>query len=308
MKSDKDYAPINLDSEYNLNDDFYSIEQSISKSDNEHKEILFNLTFENSLLLNHETLDIKEDINDNITDKRYFIGKKTKIDTVRIDNQNNIKKNNGLFHTISSNKNQEINNIILEIKAFEKQMTKLESKNEHNKYTFDNIIRKIKNLVLNSTLIFLNKKLLEKYKDSKLILYVMDHSKASNSNILFNRVYLNKTLKEIFSDNVSTKCKTAIIKHNENIIQNLLNEEDDEKRKYFEKILNYKFIDVIKYLRGEKEGLDGLRGLEFYDVRWNKIQKDKNFCKYFLINMAYIEELLKIKNPRNRKKKKDGNI
>ena len=183
-------------------------------------------------------------------------------------------------------------------------MTKLESKNEHNKYTFDNIIRKIKNLVLNSTLIFLNKKLLEKYKDSKLILCVMDHSKSSNSNILFNRVYLNKTLKEIFSDNVSTKCKTTIIKHNENIIQNLLNEEDDEKRKYFEKILNYKFIDVVKYLRGEKEVLDGLRGLEFYDVSWNKIQKDKNFSKYFLINMAYIEELLQIKNPRNRKKRK----
>ena len=100
MKSDKDYALINLDSEYNLNDDFYSIEQSISKSDNEHKEILFNLTFENSLLLNHETLDIKEHINDNITDKRYFIGKKTKADTVKIDNQNNIKKNNNLFQTV----------------------------------------------------------------------------------------------------------------------------------------------------------------------------------------------------------------
>ena len=28
-------------------------------------------------------------------------------------------------------------------------MTKLESKNEHNKYTFDNIIRKIKNFFLN---------------------------------------------------------------------------------------------------------------------------------------------------------------
>ena len=31
MKPDKDYALINFDSEYNLNDDFYSIEQSISK-------------------------------------------------------------------------------------------------------------------------------------------------------------------------------------------------------------------------------------------------------------------------------------
>ena len=66
--------------------------------------------------------------------------------------------------------------------------------------------------------------------------------------------------------------------------------------------MNYKFIDVVKYLRGEKEGLDELGGLEFYDVSWNKIQKDKNFYKYFLFNMANIEKLLQIKNPRNRKK------
>lgn len=182
-------------------------------------------------------------------------------------------------------------------------MTKLEDKNEHNKYTFDNILRKIKNLMLNSTLIFLNTKIWEKYKDSKLILYVMKHSEASDSNILFNRVFLNKTLKEIFSYYVSTKCKTLKINHNKDVIQKLLNEEDDEKREYFEKILNYKFIDAVKYLRGEKKGLDELEGLEFYDVSWNKIQKDKNFSKYFEINLAYIEILLQTKNPRNKKKR-----
>lgn len=298
-KSVKDNCPINIVSENYLgeNED-YSIEQSISKFDYGQKDLTFNLTFENSFLFNHDAIDINEDINDNIIDKRYFIGQKANSETEKIYNQNNIKKNN----IISSTKNKDINNIILEIKLYEKQMTKLENKNEHNKYTFDNILRKIKNLVLNSTLIFINKKILEKYKNSKLILYVMDHSKASNSNILFNRVFLNQTLKEIFSDNVSTKCKTQEIKHNKDIIQNLLNEEDDEKREYFEKILNYKFIDVVKYLRGEKEGLDELGGLEFYDVSWNKIQKDKNFYKYFLFNMANIEKLLQIKNPRNRKK------
>ena len=284
-KSVKDNCPINIVLENNLseNDDFYSIEQSISKFDYGQKDLTFNLTFENSFLFNHDAIDINEDINDNITDKRYFIGQKTNSETEKIYNQNNIKKNN----IISSTKNKDINNIILEIKLYEKQMTKLENKNEHNKYTFDNILRKI---------------------NSKLILYVMDHSKASNSNILFNRVFLNQTLKEIFSDNVSTKCKTQEIKHNKDIIQNLLNEEDDEKREYFEKILNYKFIDVVKYLRGEKEGLDELGGLEFYDVSWNKIQKDKNFYKYFLFNMANIEKLLQIKNPRNRKKNKKGTI
>ena len=135
----------------------------------------------------------------------------------------------------------------------------------------------------------------------------MDHTNAFNSNILYNRNFFNKTLKEIFSDDVSTKCKTIKIIHNNNIIQKLLNEEDEEKRQYFEKILNYKFIDVIKYLRGEIEGLEEFEGLEIYDISWNKIQEDENFLKYFIINMNIIEILLLIKKPRNRKKRKMDN-
>ena len=109
-KSVKDNCPINIVSENYLSEnEDYSIEQSISKFDCGHKNLTFNLTFENSFLFNHDAIDINEDINDNIIDKRYFIGQKA-----NSENQNNIKKNN----IISSTKNKDINNIILEIKNY----------------------------------------------------------------------------------------------------------------------------------------------------------------------------------------------
>ena len=102
MKSNKDNCPINIvsDNHLNENEDFYSIEQSISKFDYEQKDLTFNLTFNNSFLFNHDAIYINEDINDNITDKRYFIGQKTNSDTKKIYNQNNIKKNNIIYKII----------------------------------------------------------------------------------------------------------------------------------------------------------------------------------------------------------------
>ena len=82
MKSDKDNCPINIVSEYHLSEnEDCSIEHSKSKFDYGQKNLTFNLTFENSFLFNHDALDINEDINDNITDKRYFIGQKTNSNT-----------------------------------------------------------------------------------------------------------------------------------------------------------------------------------------------------------------------------------
>jgi len=84
-KSVKDNCPINIVSENYLSEnEDYSIEQSISKFDCGHKNLTFNLTFENSFLFNHDAIDINEDINDNIIDKRYFIGQKANSETEKI--------------------------------------------------------------------------------------------------------------------------------------------------------------------------------------------------------------------------------
>ncbi len=97
----------------------------------------------------------------------------------------------------------------------------------------------------------------------------------SKTNLEFNRIFFQKTLKEIFTDNITSKWKIKGKEHNKRIINNLLNEEDETKRIIFEKILNSTFLDLLKYLRGRKEGLEYFKGLKFDELMWSKIIKDE---------------------------------
>ena len=119
------------------------------------------------------------------------------------------------------------------------------------------------------------------YKDSELKsswkLERLNQSQVSKANLEFNRIFFKKTLKEIFSDAITSKWKKKDTNHNKMIINNLLNEEDEAKRKIFEKILNSTFLDLLKYLRGEKEDLEYFEGLEFDEFMLSKITKDKNY-------------------------------
>ena len=89
--------------------------------------------------------------------------------------------------------------------------------------------------------------------------------------------------------------------HNKMIINNLLNEEDETKRKIFEKILNSTFLDLLKYLRGEKEGLEYFEGLKFDEFMLSNITKDENYYKKFINTMNNIEKLIYEKKSRKRK-------
>ena len=273
-----------------LNDDFNLVKNSFSNLECEKTELEFNF-FENLLIFNQNTLNINEDINKDITDNLYFIGNKRKLE---IENDFKKKKKTNTLLV------KEINNIddkMLEFKNIEKIMSMFEDKIIHNEFKFDNITNRLKNNLMKSFLSFINKKIEEKYELSEemkdLKLYVLNNSLASNSNIKFNRDLITMTLKEIFSNKVSTKCKKVSQDQNKNAINNLLNDKDEERRNYFNKIFNLKFIDVLKYLRGETEGLEILEGLEFDKVCWNKIQKKENLLRYFTLLMSCYEKLKK---------------
>ena len=62
-----------------LNDDFNLVGNSFSKLECEKTELEFNF-FENLLIFNQNTLNINEDINEDITDKLYFIGNKRRLE------------------------------------------------------------------------------------------------------------------------------------------------------------------------------------------------------------------------------------
>ena len=170
----------------------------------------------------------------------------------------------------------------------------------HSKFTFDNILRKIKTLSIRSYLKFINKKINYNYKSSKLLVKI-NQKNVANAKIDFNRDYLNMTFKDIFSEDVTTKWKTMSRNHNKNIINHLLNEKDEAKREIFVKLLNLRLIDIIKYLRGEKDGYEELNGLEFDLTTWNNIKNDEEYFKCFKSNLMEIETILQNKFSRNRK-------
>ena len=115
---------------------------------------------------------------------------------------------------------------------------------------------------------------------------------------------MNKTFKSIFSEDITTKWKTKTGEHNKNVIEHLLKEKDTAKRKIFVKLLNFKLIDIIKYLRGEKDDYEELDGLEFDLDIWNKIKENEEYFKCFKSNMEEIEVILLKKFSRKRKNNK----
>ena len=178
-------------------------------------------------------------------------------------------------------------------------------KGNHTKYTFDNILKKIKTLGMNSYLKFLNKRIEEIYqkKDRFWKLEKIKQYQYNSSNIKFNREFFYKTLKEILSEEISDKCKRKKKNQNKILIERLLNEEKIEKRIIFERILNIKFIDVLNYLNGKRKDLDELKGLEYDDTIWKNIKDNQEYYPIFCANMNNIEIILKNKISRNRNNK-----
>ena len=62
---------------------------------------------------------------------------------------------------------------------------------------------------------------------------------------------MNKTLEEIFSDKISGRYTNYPPDHNKKLIQSLLNETDENKKIYFQKIFGLTFIDCLKHFREE---------------------------------------------------------
>ena len=259
--------------------------------------------FSNLFLESYKQYDESSIQDDTYFNKIYFFTKKKDELFNKINKTKDTKQTNELSK-------EDLKNIHSHIKkAKGRKLKNSKEQGFHNKFTFDNIIRKIKAISMKSFFNFFNNKIKEVYKDSEVKslwgLKKLNQSQIKNSNIEYNRLFFEKSLKDIFSDDITTKWKTEGRDHNKKLIEKLLNEENKGKKIIFEKILNYKFIDIVKYLRGEREGLDELKGLDFDEYMWNKIKKDENYLIIFKNNMENIEKLIQNKKPRIKKKYKN---
>jgi len=217
---------------------------------------------------------------------------------IQIDTRDTgISKENKIDNNkVSDNNNPEPN-------LLGKKKNSSRKKKEHNKYSSDNVIKKIKSIIISCLLNYINKVIKDKYNGYiGHDIHINQLLKINKNKILSsksNKPLLNKTLKEIFSESYSTKyTKSYDEKHNEKLIEKLLNEENEEKKSFFNQLFNLKFTDCLNHINGKY--IELLNGLDSLDKILEKFE-DEEYRNYFKKFFGQFEEII----GRSRAKKKE---
>ena len=140
----------------------------------------------------------------------------------------------------------------------------------HNKNKLDNVICKVKTVLINSLGIFINKNL-QKNLGPNFRLKKLQHGYIRNMKTEFNKILLRSKIKDIFSSNISQIYRDDEKDHNKKLINTIYNlyTKENENIKYkeiidiFEKTL-LQCLELIRgtnnyfELNGLKEIFDGL--------------------------------------------------
>ena len=256
---------------------------------------------------------------------------KMKENTGFIEFDNNSKKNEIITinnkSTVISTKKEKIFSIN-KIKKINKKLGRKkltdnkETKVLHNKYSFDNTVRKIKAKLFNAILAILNKSLEQeennnntqqrkrKIKVRNGCFLKIEQKTIINTNIKDNLELLNTTLKKIFSRDVGKKVANYSIygeNYNKNLIKKI--EENNKKYKNTNDILNMTFFQCLEHFR-KSEYYEELSGLELeYDNIINEMKKteEENYVDSFKAYLKTYEKIYENKRPKNKKAKKNEN-
>ena len=125
---------------------------------------------------------------------------------------------------------------------------------------------------------FINKKINEVYQGNigdglfKKQLMKLNQEQKKNSNAEFNQLFMNRTLKEILSQNITKRIKFYDEDHNKKVIDKIIEEKKDD----FENLFNLTFIDCVEHFIGNQkfEELDGLT--LFSDLKNSILEKYKD--------------------------------
>ena len=187
----------------------------------------------------------------------------------------------------------------------------------HKKYSDENLIRMCKDLVITSFFNFLNKQMETLYNGNigqgplMMQFRKLNKSFISNPNADFNKNFLTKTLREIFSEDISGKITNAPKDYNKNLINKLLNEKDPFIKNFFGEVLDLKFIDCLNHFIGKKH-IGILNGMKCYEDFKEKILEkygdDGNeYCKILENYLNDFEQRINRKRSRKPKKKVNKN-
>ena len=218
------------------------------------------------------------------------------------------KKNNKKDNFEKSEKNIKINNDDNNSKNLLKTKIKNKSgKKKHTKFDDDNLRRKCKHILINSIFNFINVKLVNIYNNNigkgYLIrqLRTLEQKKKSDYNLQYYKDLLNKTIGEIFSDKISSRNTFLPPDHNKNLIQKLLDEKDESKKKYFNNLFRLTFLQCLDHFI-EKKFYNELNGM---DVLKDELKKyiDEDYVENITYYFNNYEKIINEKKTRKVRKK-----
>lgn len=188
----------------------------------------------------------------------------------------------------------------------------------HTKFAFDNLVRKIKSKLFGALLIILNKSLekdpkpnsnqdsKEKKGEVKTECFLkIDQKIILQTKIEENKKLLDSKLRDIFSEKVSTKAmnysKQYKLDYNKNFIEKIKN---DETRRKTNDILDMTFFQCLEHFRGSKR-YEALNGLEKeYENVIGEMRNEPDYMESFVEQLNYFEVMYNNKKARKSKKNK----
>ena len=189
-----------------------------------------------------------------------------------------------------------------------------DSKRHHTKFSYDNLKRVSKHLLIENVINFINDKIFYVYNGNigeglfKKQLMKLNQEQKKNSNVEFNQQFLNKTLKEILSQNITRRIKFYKEEHNKELINQLI----EEKREEFENLFNLTFIECLEHFVGIRN-VEELNGLTlFSEIKGQILDKYKKDGESFYKNLELFMKEFKNKvnnaKPRKRKEKSQSSF
>ena len=277
---------------------------------NYHNYLFFPLKDGNKLIDNNlnqskvvKALNSKEEMNNNENklqkneEKREIEEKKLKIKDMNI-----IEENKEIEIEIEIKKED-----IKPVKLLGRKKANSNQVGIHNKFCDDNLRIKCKHIILSSLMDFINKKIYELYDGNigqgilKKKLYIINNKQKSNTIVQYNKDFLNKNLKDIFSEKITARCTNISPDFNKILIQNLLDEKDEEKKNYFNKLFNLTFRQCLNHFI-EKEIIYELIGLETINEALNKYNENLEYKQCFEHSLKNFEETILKKRSRKSRK------
>ena len=193
-------------------------------------------------------------------------------------------------------------------KKFDKKIGLKVKREENEKYSNDNLLRRAKTILFDSLLKYDNYIISKVFDDQignginvKKLLKI-NHSQIKNINANYNRDLIKTSQGKIFSENISKRHTYYPLDHNKKLINKLLNETDDKKRKTFINLFSKTLKECIQHITGQKN--EELKGLEnFYEKEIIELEEDDKFKKEIKKFIDNYEEIINKKKPRKTKQK-----